>query len=143
MMSENIKVYPEILKVQLAYSDGWKAAAGHKVVIQGIEFSFVPKVGKGIELVISSLDCGGEFITLPLNFFYSIFGADKEETLKIFEEKALVVEKIINKKGKNYFLKVIENYKNEFESQFGKMPPIELYDMSDVPEDVKEVLNEP
>lgn len=141
-MSENIKVYPEILKVPIACKDGWKFRAGHKVVIQGIDFSFVPKVEKGIEVVVSSLDCGGEVITLPLGFFNSIFGADKEETLKIFEEKALVVEKIINKKGKDYFLKVIENYKNEFESQFGKMPPVELFDMSDVPEEVREVLNE-
>lgn len=141
-MSENIKVYQEILKVQLAYSDGWKEAAGHKVVVQEIEFSFVITGENNPVIKVSSLEGGVLLTTIPYNPLLLFFGLDKNGTLQMIEEKAEIVSKIIDKNGKNTILKMIKEYKEKYESEFGKMPPIELFDMSNVPEEVKEVLNE-
>lgn len=141
-MSENTKVYPEILKVQLAYDDGWKEAAGHKVAIQGIDFSFVPNNINNTEIIVSSLDCGVKFTTIKLNFMDVFLSDTKTGTLQMFAEKAEIVSRIIDKNGKDFVIKLIEKHKQSYEDKFGKMPPVELFDMSDVPEEVREVLNE-
>lgn len=139
-MSESIKVYPEILKVHLAYDDGWKEVVGHKVTVQEIEFSFVVKSQPVPVVMVSSLEGGVGITTIPFSPLLLFIDTNKQRTLQMLKEKAELVSRIIDKNGKDTVIKLIEKHKQSYEDKFGKMPLIELYDMSDVSEEVREVL---
>lgn len=141
-MGEEIKVYPDLIKYYIALETGWIWQVGHKVNICGIDFGFCPYDDERLEIVVTHLGTGLKFTTLPLSPIYKFVGANKEETLKIFERRAEVIEKIIAHKGKDYISKKASKHKEVYERKFGKIPPIELFDMEDVPEEIKEVLNE-
>ncbi|MEQ7217843.1 hypothetical protein ABQD64_05375 [Vagococcus fluvialis] len=141
-MSENIKIFPDPIKFHIALEDGWAWQVGHKVNVCGIDFGFCVSDKERLEIIATHLDTGLKFTTLPLSQIYMFVGANKEETLKIFERRAEVIEKIIDHKGKDYITKKASKHKETYELKFGKIPPIELFDMEDVPEEIKEVLNE-
>ncbi len=141
-MSEEIKVYPDLIKYHIALENGWIWQVGHKVSICGIDFGFCPYDDERLEIVVTHLGTGLKFTTLPLSPIYKFVGANKEETLKIFKRRAEVVEVIIKHNGKEKITKKVIKHKESYERKFGKIPPIEIYDMKDIPKDIKEVLNE-
>lgn len=141
-MSKNIEVFPNPIRFNIALEDGYAWQIGHKVSVCGIDFGFAVSDKERLEIIVTHLDTGLKFTTLPLSPIYMFFGADKEETLKIFERRAEVIEKIIAHNGKEYISKKASNHKESYERKFGPIPPIELFDIEDVPEEIKEVLNE-
>lgn len=120
-MSDNIKVYPEILKVSLAYENGWTWQAAHKVVIQGLEFSFIVRGETNPVIVVSSLDGGVGITTISYNPLLLFLGCDKQGMLKMLEEKAELVSKIIDKNGKEHIENLIKEHKESYETKFGEI----------------------
>lgn len=139
-MSENIKVYPDPIKFYIALEDGWAWQVGHKVTVCDIDFGFCVSNKEELKITATHLNTGLEFATFPLNPIYMFVGANKEETLEIFERRAKVIEKIIAEIGKGTIFKKESKHKETYEQKFGPIKPVELFDISDVPEEVREVL---
>lgn len=109
---------------QLSYEDGWKPAAGVKVTIRGIDFSFVFKNLNSPVLVISELTSGAKLYEYKLTLLELLENSTKEQTYEFIRKFAKKVEMLIDSYGLEKIKKKVKDSKEKSEIKFGKMPEI-------------------
>lgn len=121
----DINVFPDELRVWLAFDYGWERFVGNKVNICGIDFSFTVESGiEGPIIRVSTLEEGVLIKMLPLTFDELSQGGTKEDVLKLFKEKAEIIKGIIDKNGVDAVVEQAKKRGAEYFDKFGERPPI-------------------
>ena len=125
-----VTIDPQEVEFWLAYTEGWKKAAGFIVTIQGIKFSFCVSGILVPKLLISELSSGTKVWEFSLTIEDALLrGATKEGLLEVFEEYAEAISKEIDPILKEKITTQSAIRKREREAEFGKMPEIVPFDM--------------
>lgn len=120
----DINVFPEELRVWLAFDKGWQRFIGHRVNICGIDFSFVVDFNAGAIIRVSTLDEGVGIKKIPLTMEEINEHSTKEGVLKLFKEKAAIVKEIIDKNGVEEVVEKARVRGEKYFEEFGERPPI-------------------
>lgn len=120
----DINVFPEELRVWLAFDNGWQSFVGHKVNICGIDFSFVVDFNAGSVIRVSTLDEGVGIKKIPLTLEEINNHSTDEEVLNFLKEKATIVKDMIDKNGVEKVIGQARARGSKYFKEFGERPQI-------------------
>lgn len=133
-MNNTIIVYPETIKFYLAGEDGWFPQFGHKVHVNGYDFSFTFTdivAGLFIDVTVSDLSTGARLTSFLLTPKEVADSSTKEEAIKVLAKKAIKVAEIINMQGKEKMDEAISATFERIFVKYGGKPEYEIVEVTE------------